>query len=214
MRLGSVTRRALVGGAAGACIAGAALADAPFVVTAAQVDDRALGSPKARVTVIEYASVGCPHCAEWANDVFPAFKSKFVDTGRVRFVLREVITGQATLATAGFMLARCAPPERYFDVVDDVFARQAAIFDGAVSAGDALAEVAKSIGMSDDAFHACLTHQANLDAVNARSQRHTTRDGVDSTPTFFVGGERLDGEQSLDQLAAAIAAVGAKRRRR
>jgi protein-disulfide isomerase len=197
----------------GAFVAGRALADARFDVNAPQADDRALGSPKARVTVIEYASVGCPHCGKWATDVFPAFKAKFIDTGRARFVLREVITGQAMVATAGFMLAHCAPPERYFDVVDGVFARQTAIFDGKMSAGDAFAQLAKSIGMDDDAFHACLTNQANLDEVNARSDRHFTQDGVSSTPTFFVGGQRFEGEPSLDQLAAAIAAAGVRRRR-
>lgn len=209
-----VTRRGLVGAAVGALAAAHALADTPFAVTAPQPDDMALGSPKARVTVIEYASAGCPHCAQWANEVFPAFKARFIDTGRVRFVLREVITGQPMIATAGFMLARCAPPARYFDVVDGVFARQAAIFDNKVAPGVALEEVAKSVGMSDEAFHACLGNQANLDAVNARSDRHATRDGVSSTPTFFVDGKRLDGEQTLDQLAAAIAAAGPRRRRR
>jgi protein-disulfide isomerase len=215
--LTSVTRQGLIRTgtfvAVGAFVAGRGFADAPVDVTAPQADDRTLGNPKARVTVIEYASVGCPHCAKWATDVFPAFRAKFIATGRVRFVLREVITGQATLATAGFMLARCAPPERYFDVVDGVFARQAAIFEGKISAGDALTELAKSIGMDDDAFHACLTSQANLDEVNARSDRHFSQDGVSSTPTFYVGERRLDGELSLAQLATAIAAAGSRRRR-
>jgi protein-disulfide isomerase len=211
--LTSLTRRRVVGAGVAGAVASVALADTRVDVTAPQADDRALGSPKARVTVIEYASVGCPHCAAWAADVFPAFRAKYVNTGRVRFVLREVITGQATLATAGFMLAHCAPPERYFDVVDGVFARQTAIFDGKISAGDALAEVAKSVGMDDDAFHACLTSQANLDEINARSDRHFSQDGVSSTPTFFVGGQRLEGELSLAQLATAIAAAGAQRRR-
>jgi protein-disulfide isomerase len=215
VRLASVNRRALIGAAAGALVAvGALAADAPFDVTAPQADDRSLGPAKARVTVIEYASAGCPHCAKWATDVFPAFKARFIDTGKVRFVLREVITGQPMIATAGFMLARCAPPARYFDVIDSVFARQTAIFEGKVSPAAALQEVAKSVGMDDDALHACLTDQANLDAVNARSDRHATQDGVTSTPMFFVGGKRLEGEQSLDQLAAAILAAGVRPRRR
>jgi protein-disulfide isomerase len=209
----SLTRRGVVGAGVAGVVASVALADAPFDVTAPQPDDRALGNPRARVTVIEYASVGCPHCAKWATEVFPAFRAKYVNSGRVRFVLREVITGQATLATAGFMLARCAPPERYFDVIDGVFARQSAIFDGKISAGDALMELAKSIGMDDDAFHACLTSQASLDEINARSDRHFNRDGVSSTPTFFVGGQRFEGELSLAQLASAIAAAGSRRRR-
>jgi protein-disulfide isomerase len=210
---GPITRRTLVALALALPSARAAFA-AAFDVAAPQADDMALGSPMARVTVIEYASAGCPHCANWANDVFPAFKARYIDTGKARFVLREVITGQPTVATAGFMLARCAPAEKYFDVVDRVFARQADIFEGKVSAGDALGAVANSVGMSDEAFEACLTDQANLDAVNARSERHATQDGVDTTPTFFVGAKRLDGEQTLDRLAAAIAAAGKARGRR
>lgn len=209
----SATRRGLVGGAA-ALAATAAIADpAPFVVTAPQPDDMTLGRQRARVVVIEYASAGCPHCAKWANEVFPAFKAKYVDTGRVRFVLREVITGQPAVATAGFMIARCVAPDKYFDVVDGVFARQAAIFDGKVAPGAALEEVAKSVGMDEAAFQDCLQNQSILDAVNARSQRHATVDGVDTTPTFFVGDKRLDGEQSLDQLGEAIAAASRRRRR-
>jgi len=208
-----ITRRTLLGLMLALPGAGVARA-AAFDVAALQGDDMALGNPAAQVTVIEYASAGCPHCANWANDVFPAFKARFIDTGKARFVLREVITGQPTIATAGFMLARCAPAGRYFDVIDGVFARQADIFAGKVSPADALEAVAASIGMSDDAFKACLTDQANLDAVNARSQRHATQDGVDTTPAFFVGARRLDGEQTLDQLAAAIAAAGKSHGRR
>jgi protein-disulfide isomerase len=214
VRLAPVNRRALISAGAAALMAtGVLAAEAPFDVTAQQADDRSLGRAKARVTVIEYASTGCPHCAKWATDVFPAFKARFIDTGQVRFVLREVITGQPMIATAGFMLARCAPPARYFDVIDGVFARQAAIFNGTIAPAAALEEVAKSVGMDDDALHACLTDQANLDAVNARSDRHAKQDGVDSTPMFFVGGKRLEGEQSLDQLAAAIASAGVRRRK-
>jgi protein-disulfide isomerase len=205
----AATRRSLLVGAALAVALGGR---ARAAITDPQPDDMALGRPRAPVTVIEYASVGCPHCAKWANEVFPQFKKRFIDTGKVRFVLREAITGQPMLATAGFMLARCAPASKYFDVVDGVFARQADIFDGKVTAAAALGQVAAAVGMSDAAFHACIDNQAGLDALNARNQRHAAQDGVDSTPTFFVNGKRLDGEQTLPELAAAIAA--ARRRRR
>ncbi len=209
MSLAPATRRSLlVAGAVALAVGSTARA----AVTDPQPDDMALGRPHAPVTVIEYASVGCPHCAAWANEVFPAFKKRFVDTGKVRFVLREAITGQAMLATAGFMLARCAPPGKYFDVVDAIFARQADIFAGKVTPAAALGQVAASVGMSDAAFHACIENQAGLDALNARNQRHASRDGVDSTPTFFVNGKRLDGEQTLPELAAAIAAASRRRR--
>src|SRR4051812_17923156 len=94
----------------------AAPAPAPYHYVAAQ-DDKALGKVGAPVTVIEYGSVACPHCAAWDRDVFPAFKAKFIDTGRIRYVFREMLTGDPNLAAAGFVTARCAPPAKYFDVV-------------------------------------------------------------------------------------------------
>ncbi len=213
----AATRRRLIGGGAAlataAAVAGRALAaDAPpFDVHAPQPDDMALGNPKAPVTVIEYASVGCPHCGKWANEVFPAFKARFIDTGKVRFVLREIITGQPTLATAGFMLARCAGPANYFKVVEGVFAKQPAMFNGEVTPVVALGEIAKSVGIDDAAFQACLTSDANLKAVNERSERHGNVDRVGSTPTFFIGAQKFDTEMTLDQLSAAIAAAARKR---
>ena len=80
--------------------------------------DRALGSADAQVTVIEYASTSCPHCAEYHAEVFPAIEARYIDTGQVRYVFREMLTGEPRLAQAGFMLARCAPEDRYFDVID------------------------------------------------------------------------------------------------
>jgi len=208
------TRRGLIGGAFALTVSGRALAAG---VADPQADDMALGSAKAKVTVIEYASVGCPHCAKWANEVFPAFKTKYVDTGKVRYVLRELITGEPRLATAGFLLARCAGPAKYFQVVEAVFARQDAIFNGSVTPAAALGAIATSVGISDDAFKACLSDQAGLDALNARNARHGNQDGVASTPIFFVNGKRIEGEQSLAQLDAAIAAAmprPVRRRRR
>ncbi|HLY80417.1 MAG TPA: DsbA family protein [Caulobacteraceae bacterium] len=165
--------------------------------------DMALGSAKARVTVIEYASVGCPHCADWRHDVFPTLKAKYIDTGRMRFVVREMITGDATIATAGFMLARCAGPEKYFQVTDAVYARQGQMWGKAANAGAVLGEIAKSAGMTEEAFEACIDDQKGLDALNARVAQHS-KDGVDSTPTFFVNGKRYDEPLTLAQVAAAF----------
>ena len=197
------TRRLLIG-AALALAAGAASAAG---VPASEPDDMALGSARAPVTVIEYGSVGCPHCAAWAHTVFPAFKAKYVDTGRVRFVLREMLTGSPALASAGFMLARCAGPAKYFQVVDLIYRRQAAMFAGDAKLGPALDEIAKAVGMSEDTFEACISDQKGLDAVNARNLRHVNQDGIDSTPTFFVGGKLYESEMTLPQLATAIAAA-------
>ena len=165
--------------------------------------DMALGSAKARVTVIEYASVGCPHCADWRHDVFPTLKAKYIDTGRMRFVVREMITGDPTIATAGFMLARCAGPAKYFQVVDEVYARQPQMWGKAANAGAVLGEIAKAAGMTEDAYEACIDDQKGLDALNARVAQHN-KDGIESTPTFFVNGKRYDEPLTPGQAAAAF----------
>jgi protein-disulfide isomerase len=170
-----------------------------------RADDMALGSPRAPVTVIEYASVGCPHCAIWERDVFPAFKKAYIDPGKVRFVFREMLNGDAALATAGFLTARCAGPGKYFQVVDAVFAGQ----DEIVRQGPAivLARIAKDAGLSEPRFSACLQDKAALAALQARTDLHETKDGITGTPTFVIGRRKLEGEQSVAQLGAAIAAA-------
>jgi len=196
--------RGLFAAVALALVAGAAFADPP---PAHEPDDMAIGSPRARVTVIEYASVGCPHCAAWHNTVFPGFKAQYIDTGRVRFVMREMLTGVPSIATAGFMLARCAGPAKYFPVIDAIYRRQAEMFQPGGHAGEILEDIAKSAGFDEAAFQACIGDQKGLDALNARTQRHVDEDKVDSTPIFFVDGQRYVGEQTLAQLATAIHAA-------
>jgi protein-disulfide isomerase len=164
--------------------------------------EMSLGDPRAPITVVEYASVGCPHCAVWANDVFPEFRRKYIDTGKVRFVLREMLTGNGALAAAGFLTARCAGPGKYFQVVDDVFAQQEDIGREGV---EALARIAEHAGLTHDQFAACLQDRAALTALSDRTLADAKAHGVDGTPTFFVGDERLDGEQTLEALDAAIA---------
>jgi protein-disulfide isomerase len=176
-------------------------------VTDTEPGDMALGSATAKVTVVEYASVGCPHCAEWSKTVFPALKVKYIDTGRVRFVVREMITGDATIATAGFMVARCAGPAKYFEVIDQVYRRQPEMWGKVASAGAVLGEIAKSSGMTEAAYQACIDDQKGLDALNARVAQHN-KDGVDSTPTFFVNGKRHEDPVTLAEVAAAVRSPG------
>ena len=197
------TRRATLAG-------GLALAAAPVLAAAfkPQPDDMALGNPRARVTVVEYASVGCPHCAHWNNEVFPAFKAKYIDTGKVRFVVRECLTGNPQLAAAGFLVARCAEKGRYFDVIDQVYRRQEEIYQ---STG-VLREIAKGAGLTDAAYDACLADQKGLDALQARTDRHVQVDKVNSTPSFDINGQRTDGFMTLEQLDTAIAAAMKRRR--
>lgn len=208
------TRRAAVGGVLALAATPAWAAGSARPARAAlEPDDMAMGNPRARVTVVEYASTGCPHCARWSNEVFPAFKARFVDTGKVRFVLRECITGDPDLAASGFMLARCAGPKKYFDVVENVFAHQDDIRQPGEAGAAILKDIGISAGLSDAAYQACLSDKAGFAAVQARSDRHAAVDKVDSTPTFLINGQRIEGFATLDALAAAIAAArrGARR---
>lgn len=175
----------------------AALAGVAFAAPGVHI----LGDPKAPVTVIEYASVGCPHCADWARTVFPAFKKAYVDTGKVRFEFHEMLTGDAELAVAGFLVADCAPADRYFQVVDAIFDDQLGIVQGG---GEALFKVAQAAGLTSDQFRACLTDQAAIQTLQARTESDAQAHGVGSTPTFLIGDEKLVGGLTLEQLGTAI----------
>ena len=182
-------------------LASAAVAAPPAAPPAR--DDMSLGNPKAKVTVVEYASVGCPHCAVWGTTVFLQFKKAYVDTGKARFVYREMLTGNTTLAAAGFLTARCAGPAKYFQVVDGVYRAQAEI----AQTGDGyapLVKIAKDAGLTEDQFNACLKDPAQIAALEARDKR-AQEDGVTGTPTFKVNGKTVEGEVSLEALGAAIA---------
>src|ERR1700753_4392291 len=108
-----------------------ALAACGHKSSAVTSDDMSLGSPSAKVTMIEYASVACPHCARFNNEVFPAFKQQFIDTGKVHYVFREMLVGgdqEMSMAAAGFLMARCAGKDKYFGVVDTIFHDQEQIY--------------------------------------------------------------------------------------
>jgi protein-disulfide isomerase len=186
--------------AGGAAVAAAPAASGKLPVRA---DDMSLGSPKAKVQVVEYASLSCPHCARFNADVFPAFKAKYVDTGKVRYTLREMLTPPAEVAAAGYMLARCAGPDKYFKVVAEVFRSQSS-WDGDIK--PVFLGIAKSNGLTEAQFESCLSSQANLEAINTRVKA-AIDGGVSSTPTFFINGKKHEGEMTLEQLDAAIVAA-------
>jgi protein-disulfide isomerase len=200
-------RRGLIGIAAaiGLLIALPANAVAPVP------DDMSLGNPNARVTVIEYGSASCTHCAHFNNDIFPAFKAKYVDTGQVRYVFREFLTEPVNLAAVSFLLARCAGRDKYFNVLDAVFRAQADIYKSG-DADTALHRIAQDAGLSQAQATACLNDKVAIDALNARVKSYIDNDKITGTPTFFVDGQRLEGVQTLPQLDAAIARAEAKAR--
>lgn len=174
-------------------------------------DDMSLGNANAKVTVIEYASVACPHCAAFNNTVFPAFKSQFIDTGKIHYVFREMLVGgdeEQSMAAAGFLMARCAGKDKYFSVVDAIFHQQATIYQtGDIRGG--LLKIAESAGMSEPQFTACISDDKGIQALNDRVETYTKQDHIDATPTFVINGKTLEGEQSLASLTTAINAAQA-----
>ena len=188
-----------------ALIAGAASA-APVYATG----DLSLGKPKAKILVEEYGSLSCSHCAHFNNEVFPAFKKKYIDTGKVRYTLHEFLTEPANVAAIGFITARCAGADKYYSVVDGLFRRQAEIFETR-DLRPVLLDVAKQAGLTEAQVTACVADPANGEALDARVKAGEAR-GVDSTPFFFVNGVKVGGV-TLEDLDKAIAAAGKAKRK-
>lgn len=195
-------------GALGAGLSLAPAAKAEPLLTATP-DDMTMGHPHAPVTVIEYASASCPHCAKFNNEVFPAFKATYIDTGRVFYIFREFLTQPVSLAGAAFLVARRAGPANYFKVLDEVFHDQQHIYQtGDIMAG--LNRAGAVAGLDEKAVKAALEDDKATKALNDRMDLYLNRDKITGTPTFFVNGARFDGEQTLAQLDTAITAAEAK----
>ena len=163
--------------------------------------DIAIGNADSKVTVVEYSSLTCPHCANFQAKVFPELKTKYVDTGKVRFVTREFPLDN--LAAAAAMLARCVDPAKSFDFVETMFATQA-VWAGGQNPKAKLFEVAKQAGFTEDSFEKCLTDQALLDKINAIRTRASEKFQINSTPTFFVNGKRVAGNTKLEDFDKVI----------
>ncbi len=202
--------------AAGLTIAGffAVLGDLPAPVMAesaavpmdqlmadAALPDVTLGQSDAPITIVEYASMTCGHCAAFHAATYPELKSKYIDTGKVRFVLREFPLDP--LATAGFMLARCAGDDKRNAIVDLLFAQQKnwAFTDKPV---EALASLLKQTGMSQDSFDACLKDQSLYDKIIKVHDLAAEKFGVTATPTFFINGKKENGEIPPEGLAKLL----------
>ena len=153
--------------------------------------DLILGNAQAPITVVEYASMTCGHCANFHNKVFPALKEKYVDTGKVRFIMREFPLDN--LAAAASMLSRCAGEGKTFPLISVLFAKQD---EWAFVKGDPRPELlkfAKQAGFTQESFENCLKDQKLLDDITAVRTRGSETFGVSSTPTFFVNGKKLNG---------------------
>jgi protein-disulfide isomerase len=165
-----------------------------------QLGEKVLGPADAPVTIVEYASMSCPHCAQFDKTTFDAFKLKYVDSGKVRYIFREFPLNAPAYAAA--MIARCAPADRYFDVVHAYFRSQ----DKWLTAPDlkaALLDIAKGFGFTEQSFDACVANQALFTAINDVRARGAAF-GVQATPTFFINGKKFAGALTLEELDKAI----------
>ena len=173
----------------------------PAPVPAVTAADRVLGRADAPVTVIEYASFTCSHCAAWTNDVLPAFKTRYIDTGKVKLVFRDMPTQPAQVAATAAAIARCAAPEKFFDVAHHFMAGQAAAFASGNARDWYMGAIAVS-GRTQPQIEACLADPATGQALE-HSIEAAVAAGVEGTPTFFVNGKRII-DHSLESLSAAI----------
>jgi protein-disulfide isomerase len=165
-----------------------------------QLSEMALGAPDAPVTIVEYASMSCPHCAAFSNQVFDTLKSKYIDSGKVRFIFREFPHNEAGFPPA--MVARCAPASKFFNIVDAYFERQQEWL-GSSDVLPAVLEIAKEFGFSQQSFDACVSNQALFAALESEIGRGRSF-GVRGTPTFFINGRKLADAPSLENLEQAI----------
>lgn len=174
---------------------------ASAAVPAVSAADRVLGRADAPVTVIEYASFTCSHCAAWTNEVLPTFKARYIDTGKVKLVFRDLPTQPVQVAATAAAIGRCAAPEKFFDVAHHFMAGQAAAF----ASGDArdwyMGAIALS-GRTQPQIEACLAAPATGEALQHDIQTAVAA-GVEGTPTFFVNGRRA-ADHSIETLSAAI----------
>jgi protein-disulfide isomerase len=164
--------------------------------------DMALGSVKAPVTITEYSSMSCPHCAAFGENVFPMLRSKYIDTGKVRFVFREFPLD--IKAAAASMLARCIgkdDPEKYFGAVEILFKQQDRLMD---QTKDTLKSIGELHGMSEQEVETCEKDQILLDKLAADQRYALEALKVDATPTFFVNGERVKGAMSFEELEEKV----------
>ena len=165
--------------------------------------DMVMGNDKASVTVIEYASMTCPHCAHFQETAFPELKKRYIDTGKIRYIFREFPLDN--LAAAASMLARCAGETdkgKYFALVDTLFNQQRT---WAVEKPiPPLMAIAKQAGFTEQSFNACLSNQKVLDGIEAVRQRAIDKFKVGSTPTFFINGTSYSGAMSIEDMAKII----------
>lgn len=178
--------------------------DMAEVLKPGPLPEQSIGKEDAPITVVEYMSMTCPHCAHFHNNTFETIKKNYVDTGKVRFILREFPFDPR--AAAAIMLARCAPNNSYFPMVSMMF-KQQEVWAAAEDGRAALLQMSKLAGFTQESFEKCLTDQKLLDDVNAVRERGAKEFGVDSTPTFLINGKRYAGAMSVESMSALLDSI-------
>lgn len=174
---------------------------------AVQPSDRILGKADAPITIIEYASLTCPHCAHFDVTVLPKLKEKWIDTGKAKLILRDYPLDEPALRAA--MVARCAPAERFYPLIDTFFAQQ----EQWVTSRDyraALEKLVKLGGMSDKEFKGCISDKKLEDQVAQSRLTASQQLGVDATPTFFINGKKFDGAPTVEAFDQALSGAAPK----
>jgi protein-disulfide isomerase len=192
-----------------AALAVAALPRLVWAQETREIVEMTMGSPDAPVTLVEYAMFNCPHCAAFTRDVFPKIKENYIDTGKVRLVYREVYFNKPSLWAA--MIARCAPSDRYFGIVELLYQKQNdwAMQSDANAMLSSLFSIGRQAGMTDDQMNACLQDRGFAEALVAEYQKNAEADKIEATPTFFINGQRED-NMTYEAFAAKLdAALGA-----
>ncbi|MEE2952001.1 MAG: DsbA family protein [Pseudomonadota bacterium] len=167
--------------------------------------DVVIGDPNAPVTIVEYASMTCSHCANFHETTYPAIKKAYLDTGKAKLIIREFPFDPRALAA--FMLARCAGDDAKRTAMVDVLFDQQRAWAGAENASEALLKIWRMAGLSQDEFVSCLNNRELQEKIVAVQQRAQNTFGVSATPTFFVNGKKYSGEMSAPQMAAVIEAA-------
>jgi protein-disulfide isomerase len=165
----------------------------------------ALGAPDAKVTVVEYASMTCSHCAHFTVDVWPEFKKKYIDSGKIHYIFREFPLDN--LAAAASMLARCTGGDKTMPFIEVLFEHQKDWAFGEGNPVPKLFEFAKQAGFTQESFDKCLTDQKLLDDITNGRTRAAEVFGVNATPTFFINGKKLDGAPTMEAFDKMISPI-------
>ena len=200
-----IDRRTLIRGAialagmTGLARAGLGAVDVAKLNEPSPIGEMTMGPDNAKVTIIEYASASCPHCANFYKTTFQELKKQYIDTGKIRFVFREFPHNDAGLAA--FMIARCAPKDKYFPLVDTYFETQDSWLE---NPAEGLFKIAQLAGFTKASFDACLKNEEIAKGIIAVRDKAESEFGVTGVPTFFINGKILNGEATFDQFKTII----------